>query len=347
MADGNFDPLAFVATADVEAMAINYPPMVPGLTLHVDGDYLAYYGSGKDDTAPATAWRNTMDLVETFRLRTGSEKVVMHNTAPGNNKGERFLVATVKPYQGQRDPGRKPANYAYIRKRLLDEATGPWQTKNWLTREADDGIGACALYALTTPVGYAAIATADKDMRMLPGLHIDWTKPEIITRVKPGAYDVIGDNFKQYGLKFFWLQMLMGDGADNCPGLPQYRYIDPKKGEVKFAKVGEKTAEKLLEDCKNTQEAYLTVSQLYFEAYTPMTPEGDFVKGHTEWADRFVEQAVLLWMRTDATATLLDFLNHAGASKLCAAWHDDIRVAATRLLKRVTAARKEIEALRD
>ncbi|ALF01658.1 5'-3' exonuclease [Caulobacter phage Percy] len=340
-----FDALEALEGLNISDMPV-YPETVPGLVLHVDGDYLAYYGSGKDTKPQDEAWADTLKLVEIFRLRTGSEKVVMHNTGDTSDKGGRFHVGTVKPYQGQRDPGRKPANYRYIRTKLLTDGAGPWQTKTWQTREADDGIGACALYATTQPVGYCAIATADKDMRMLPGLHIDWVKPDIpLTRVLPGQFDVLGANFKQYGLKWFWLQMLMGDTADNCPGLPQYRYIDPKKGDVKFAKVGEKTAEKLLEDCKTSQEAYLMVSTLYQEAYTPVNDEGDFVKGHTEWADRFVEQAALLWMRTDATATLLDFLNHAGASKLCDAWHPDIRVAAARLLKRVTTAREKVEAL--
>src|SRR5690606_21141483 len=130
---------------------------------------------------------NAMSLVEKFMDITGAEKAVVHNTANGCHKGERYLAATVKPYQGQRSSDRKPKNWAYLQQYLMTYEGQLFRSKTWATREADDGIGACSHFALKSAPGYAAIGTADKDMRMLPGLHIDWTK-YTLTKVEPGDY---------------------------------------------------------------------------------------------------------------------------------------------------------------
>ena len=326
------DTLAFAdgiaAAAESAPQAPVVTPLVPGLTLHIDGDYLAYRASGPDDTLPGQARLNLLGIVETFRARVGAEHVVVHVTVPGSNKGERFLCATVKPYQAQRSASSKPKNQPYLQGFLLNYTGTVFRSKLWSTREADDGIGACAHHAVGTPVGYAAIATKDKDLRMLPGVHINWDTPTICTRVPPGEYDVIGEDGKQYGLKWFFLQMLQGDAADNCPGLEMY--INERG---KPTKIGEKTAIKLLSGCTSTREACAVVMNLYREYYK-------------DWADRFVEQASLLWMRCSAaTAPVDDFATHSGWSRINQAFDNEIHAAVKRLNERVTAARQSLNEL--
>lgn len=345
------DTLALIeAAAEAAPTQITYPDPVPGLQLHVDGDYLAYYASGNDDVTPGAARQNALEIIETYRLRCGATKVVVHNTVSGSHKGERFLIATVKPYQGQRDAERKPKNYAYLREWLLNYGDGEhFLSKNWSTREADDGIAASALYATTEAgkangPGYIAIATRDKDMRMLPGLHINWMTKQL-TMVPPGAYDVVGMDVLQYGLKFFWLQMLMGDAADNCPGLEKYRGDwDEKKKAWKIKSMGPKTAEKMLEDCRNNTEAYHRVTELYINYYTQCDEEGNVLNPH-EWADRFVEQAGLMWMRCGINAEVADFARHTGASRINQDFCDNVWAAVARLEQRVKAARAKINEL--
>jgi len=322
-----------IASAAAEAPTLRqYPDKVAGLVCHIDGDYLAYYGSGNDETEPGMARSNSVAIINEFVALTGASSAVVHNTASGCHKGERYLCATVKPYQGQRDGNRKPKNYGYLRDFLLNYSGPAFRSKTWATREADDGFGAVSYYAAGNPAqaGYAALATADKDMRMLPGLHVDWTK-KCLTTVKPGDYCVIGPNEKIYGLKWFWLQMLMGDAADNCPGL-EFAFLSTVPGKPeRMTRVGEKTALKLLEQIDNGDDAYRCVAELYRRGY--------YGRGSDFANDRFVEQASLMWMRTGTNAEVLDFAQHRHAGGFSHLFDQDMWDACERLDKRVKEQR--------
>lgn len=320
------------AAAEAAPVVIAPATRVPGLVLHVDGDYLAYYASGNDDTDAGWAKTNALSMIEAYRAVSGADKIVVHNTAKGCHKGERYLAASVKPYQGQRDSGRRPKNHGYLQDFLMDYKGDVFTTKTWATREADDGIGACALYAVGRNPNYIAIATADKDLRMLPGLHIDW-RSRAVTKVEPGCYITVGTNQKLYGLKWFWLQMLQGDTADHIPGLERYKVTNDDGSFRRFAPCGEKTAEKMLEGTTSSEEASRIVLNEYIKGYPTKL---------TDALDRFVEQACLLWMRTDANATLTDFATHMGPSRINHHFCKDVMAAVTRLEERVASARKQI-----
>ncbi|WNV48157.1 5'-3' exonuclease [Caulobacter phage Quill_5.2] len=332
---------AIEAAGEDQSKAINGLALVEGRILHVDGDYVSYY-YGCIDATKEEARRYTLNGLEKFREATGSEKVLVHLTATGSHKGERYLAATVKKYQGQRSSERQLFNKHYLDNWLANFDGPEFETKVWSNREADDGMAAMCHYAVAQG-RLDAIATRDKDLRMVPGLHVSWQNPEIVTEVPPGAYDVIGKDVKQYGLKWFWLQMLQGDTADNIPGLEMYQAFDAK-GNITYKKMGEKTAEKMLDDCPDVDKACDRVRELYLNAYTKCDEEGN-VLNPGEWADRFVEQAALLWMRCDAKAHLLDFLNHEGASCINRRFCPEIKAAAGRLLLRVNASRTEIDKL--
>jgi hypothetical protein len=324
---------AIAAAAAAAPQVAQTVPMVPGLQLHVDGDYLAYYASGNDDTTPGQARQNALDHLDSFRSRVGAETIIVHNTGKGCHKGERYLIATVKPYQAQRAGGRKPKNHAYLQQWLMEYEGPIFRTKTWATREADDGIAACSHFGVGRAPGYVAIATADKDMRMLPGLHINWRGGQV-TRVNPGDYSVIGEDGKQYGLKWFFLQMLQGDTADNCPGLEHYATFNGDGSFKSNKPVGEKTAEKLLEGAASTQEACAIVIDLYRRSY----------RNHSSGVadDRFCEQAALMWMRCDNTAAIADFAHHMGHSRINHNFDEDMWAAVKRLEDRITSARSEI-----
>lgn len=262
------------------------PPPVEGRTLIVDGDYLAYYAAGNDDTDAGRARQNAIEKLSAFATFTGATKIVIHLTAGTSNKGWRFGVATVKPYQGQRT-GHKPRNWLHLRQ-WMETYNGPrFKTKIWYDREADDGM---AYHAAVLGTNLAVIATADKDMRMFAGIHVNW-KDYHLTNVPALAYRVIDPiSGKLFGHAWFWQQMLQGDTADNIPGLPAYTTHGKSK------RVGEKTAERLLASANSNLEAYTVVRELYQGYY------GE------EWAVNFAEQAMLLWMREDQRAEVHDFL---------------------------------------
>jgi DNA polymerase-1 len=282
-----------------------FPPTVSGFTLHMDGDYLAYYCAGNDDCEPGRARQNAMGRIDATRRLCGAESVTLHLSSAACTKANRYLIATVKAYQGQRT-GRKPKNWAYLRD-VLEHYEGPnFKPKLWMTREADDGMAYCANQARV------AISTRDKDMRMLPGLHINWMTYEL-TEVKRGEYDVIGTDGLQYGRKWFYLQLLQGDTADNIPGLPKL-----------FGKqCGEATGQKYLASATTPENAYDFVQTAYADFYGPL------------WPDALAEQAALLWLRTDAQASIA---NVAEAFPDC----PHIKRALERLEQRVTKELNEL-----
>lgn len=258
-------------------------PVVPNRILLVDGDGLAYYCAGNDDTDAGEARQRLVDKVKNASRLVGAERVMVLITGEGSNKGHRYAVARVKPYQGQRAGSRRPKNWGALRE-FLTGTTLPFEQDITLEAEADDLFG---WYAYNQPDN-VVIYTQDKDMRMLPGMHLDWvshamhrvayTKTTCIEREL--MYNlVVTDsvfNDKQYGPKWFWLQMLHGDTADNIPGLPKYVVGD------KIKPVGEVTAARLLSQGSD----YLEATAYYYKSYY-----GD------RWLVEMMEQAVLLWMR--------------------------------------------------
>jgi hypothetical protein len=58
--------------------------------------------------------------------------------------------------------------------------------------------------------------------------------------------------------------------------------------------------------------------------------------------DRFVEQAALLWMRTDTHGTLTDFATHSGPSRINGCFDQPVWDAVERLSERVKIARQQI-----
>jgi hypothetical protein len=271
------------ATEGMHTMVAEVLPPVPGRVLHVDGDFLAYWTGVIEDagTARTVAANKITKAMELSR----SERAVVHLTDEASSKADRRIIAETLPYQAHRSGSTKPINWAHMRTYLGGLTHGKVLMKNWTQREADDGM---AYVAYLGDADLVVIMSKDKDMRMLPGWHMDWDDFSM-TFVPRYAYDVVGANGKQYGLKWFWLQVLQGDKADNIPGLP--KYID-ESGKAKAC--GDKTAEKLLAHCKTSTEAGMCVAQ-HYELY--------YGEG---WQRKLIEQMLLLWLRTDKDATITD-----------------------------------------
>lgn len=279
------EALASAADAAPEQQQPTLYEVVAERTCHIDGDYLAYFAAGGDEMPVGTARRVAAERIEAFREMSGSAKALVHLTASGSTKGERFLAATVKPYQGQRNSGRKPKNWAALRDYLENSQYVTYERKLWHDREADDGM-ALASFQARDPVIETVLATKDKDMRMLAGTHIDWTH-YTLTEVPKGTYELIGPyDGLVYGHKWFWLQLLQGDTADNIPGLPRL-----------FGKpCGEKGAAKHLAGTTCNEEAFALVAEAYAAHYSEA------------WEDALAEQACLLWLRTDTAASVKNFI---------------------------------------
>lgn len=253
-------------------------PVVPGRRVHIDADMLAYQCGGNEDTDVATSRRILKSKIDLFKDAAGAEGVLLHMTASGSTKGHRALIAYTKPYQGQRK-GHRPKNWQYLRDYMAEGLAGP--IKQWFDREADDGFG---FISMNCPLD--VIATRDKDMRMLPGWHLNWDTYELV-KVEPDQFALEAGG-KLYGHKWFWTQMLWGDAADNIPGLP--KHPDFPRG------VGEVAASKLLAFADDDDSAAMAVAQAYKAHYG------------AEWAERFCEQASLLWIRRTSQAPINEWM---------------------------------------
>ena len=263
-------------------------PVVRSRILLVDGDGLAYYCAGKDDSDAGLARAALRDKVSSAARVVGAERIIILLTASGSHKGHRYAIARVKPYQGQRANSRRPTNWRALRD-YMESPEFPFEVESTAVAEADDLFG---LYAYKQPDN-VVIYTQDKDMRMLPGMHLDWVSHRAYTvpykftddldyrRYGVEATDRIF-NEKQYGPKWFWLQMLHGDTADNIPGLP--KYIPHLTSSIK--PVGEVTAGKLLSGTAYAPGNYAREVSFWYASWYK-----------ERWLVEMMEQACLLWMR--------------------------------------------------
>lgn len=272
------------------AAAVEHSPMtqggvIPGRAIGIDGDGLAYYCAGSDSTDPGRARQNVIEKIAAAKRASGAERVIVLLTAQGSHKGFRYAVARAKPYQGHRSGGRRPKNWQYLRQ-LLEAGLPGVETEIATTAEADDLFGR---YSMAMGHENFALHTDDKDMRMVPGIHVDWHSMRV-TRVAPDTWESRWDDVV-YGRKWFWLQMLQGDTADNVPGVPKCVVA----GKVK--QCGPKTAESLLDRVADEPTACAIVADQYRLYYKE------------EWPEAMLEQAVLLWMRHDLRSSAFDCLN--------------------------------------
>ena len=193
----------------------------------------------------------------------------------------RYKVAVTKPYKGTRN-NPKPFHFYNLFHYMWSKYDCVLSVNGF---EADDMMG-----VVQTMKEGTIICSRDKDLRIIPGNHFSWecgkqrslgpTYTDRLGRLelheKQGTKMVKGervpctvDKVVGYGLKFFYLQMLMGDSADNIPGLNKW-------GEAKSYEV--------LKDLETEEDMFNLVKSLYKQS------KGDEAKQY------FLEQANLLWI---------------------------------------------------
>lgn len=312
--------LASIQNAVVSARPIQAQPIarVAGRTLHFDGDMLAYWAGGNKDMPASRAREILRRKVEGHMELAGAEKLVLHLTADNSLKGDRVLAGRYWPYQGNRTKMKqaKPYHHGMLRQYMVDAKGVPWKTKVWHDREADDGFGYVSA-ARPNDVW----CTRDKDMQMLYGWHQDWDTGTLFHVPANTWWSVNPINGKIYGEAWFWLQMLMGDDADHIPGLLKHQAFP--RG------IGPKTAEKIITGM-TPDDARQKVKDLYRESWGEA------------WADHFVEQAALLWIRRWKNSALDE-----AAYAISQNWDDmqDLELAWAKLLKQVNQAKEEANAI--
>lgn len=157
----------------------------------------------------------------------GATSYVCHTTPSGSNKGDRPLQAVQQEYQGNRkDRTEKPEFLDEVRAYIGRELNG----RPHLDQEADDGMAQAAYGAGDDRL--VIVCSKDKDLRMVPGLHLDMYTGEIVnvprddfgrieldTKLREDG-TVKSRKLVGYGPKFFFAQVLMGDSTDHIKGAP-------------------------------------------------------------------------------------------------------------------------------
>jgi DNA polymerase I len=150
-------------------------------------------------------------LVEQIRDMTEADELFFALSAPTN-----FRKTLYADYKANRK-GDRPMAYGHLREHAVDKYSAQWIEN----LEGDDVIG------INSGPG-TIIWSIDKDMRTLPGLHLDTATGDTIEVTEGDA------------LRNWMTQTLTGDSADNYPGC---------RG------IGKVRAERLLEDVEPTIEA--------------------------------------------------------------------------------------------
>lgn len=299
-------------------------PIVKGRVLQYDADFACYECAFLDDSVQ-TNYKQLLKHIDVKRQMAGAQFVNVHLTL--GMKGGREQIATVKAYQEQRDPNVPiKVRVRELRNMLVNTRTETIKPIINTLQEADDSITQHQTAMIKAGKEQLSVCmSGDKDLWMVQGVHCDpkdgymWTvngygKTDYkdVGNVKP---KLVGE-----GTSWFWHQMLMGDKADNIPGLPKLSgrlaniYVPTKKLNPKRTALacGEAKAVAVLKDVKYDQVAAARVYECYLDHYGQQASE-------MLW-----EQGFLLWMRRtnslfDVTKYFaecgLDFVKESEAQK--------------------------------
>jgi hypothetical protein len=296
------DYSAIASTAAAEAPQVR--KLVKGRVLQDDTDFHCYAAAANIEASPAENFKSLLRIVEDKRILAGAEFVNCHLTL--GLKSGRSQIATVLPYQENRS-NSDPAIGARVK--LLRNMLAGHRTKILtpivnLYKEADDSLTAYQLTQIEEH-GYnsSILGSGDKDLWMVHGLHSNQKTGEIWKGDGYGVtmYKEVGNVKPKLigkGRSWFFHQMVMGDKADNIPGLPKLSgrlmnlYLPTKKKNPNRADAacGEAKAVAMLKDVTTEVEAFSRVFEAYQDHYGSVGIA----------TERFMEQAYLLWMQRDS-----------------------------------------------
>lgn len=287
---------------------------VEGRVLQYDADFACYMVANIDRHVK-TDFDSLIDVLQTKRVQVGASHINAFLTMGA--KSGREAMATVKPYQENRDPNAPIKVRVRELRAMLSEYSSPTITAVASVHyEADDMMGIYQHeFIKRGDVELSIIMSGDKDLTMVMGLHADNVTGRIwrVTGYGKTTYKEVGNvkpKLVGEGTSFFWYQMIMGDRADNIPGLEKIDHnildtLQPlKSGKARkagAAACGESKAVLFLQTATSDAVAAQRVWKAYKAYYGHLAQE------------RFVEQAYLLWMqRSYDPFDVMQFLDSVG-----------------------------------
>lgn len=156
---------------------------------------------GKEHEPLAFCLHIVKDRIATILAESGCTEHTIYLTHPGESSREEVFPE----YKANRDTSHKPYWFAEIHEYLVTNLGAVYSTPG---DEADDAMGIAQGEA---PPNTTVICSKDKDLDMIVGWHYNWSK----TKRGAGCYYV--DELDAD--RFFYKQLLTGDGTDNIPGM--------------------------------------------------------------------------------------------------------------------------------
>lgn len=115
--------------------------------------------------------------------------------SPSDKSNFRYKIATIRPYKANRT-AEKPPFFKEVKEYLINERAAIVA----VAAEADD----CIASSMTE---HTACCSYDKDLLQIPGIHFDFRDGKLF------------EVSKETALLNLYCQMLIGDDADNIPGI--------------------------------------------------------------------------------------------------------------------------------
>tara|TARA_R110000737_G_scaffold37736_3_gene57591 strand:- start:2983 stop:3888 length:906 start_codon:yes stop_codon:yes gene_type:complete len=247
-------------------------------TLIIDGDIIVYRPcciyNEDDDQSRRLISKAINNAIDKLMLAAGCNAYIMFVTTKFN-----FRDQLVDDYKFNRNDVERPINLTYAKR---------WATTNLNTHyhkglEADDLLG---IHMTDNTV----LWSLDKDLRQIPGKHLDDETQQVIEVTEEGVIEDRGKKVYFNGTIGLYFQMLTGDSTDHIVGcgkrVPAMYKSGAKKGQsyVKRQGVGPKAALNLLVAAGTLENALEVVIEEYKKIHGK------------DWQSQLETQANLLFM---------------------------------------------------
>lgn len=235
------------------------------------------------DADPAAMFHTIKAQIKRAIKETKAGSVTLFLTDGDSNFRLTEEIATVLKYKGNRSKDNKPILLGEARDYIMNKLTGDMcigieaddklsiiHRKEWArafseaSKVAPKGSGLDEIEKIAMDLTKTVLGSIDKDLKMCPGkyynpdaglgieeiyplghLHLDIKEYPMTGKIK-------SKDLKFNGLKGFYAQILLGDSADNIPGVFQ---------------CGDVATYEILKDCKNEKELFKATLREIYEGF--------------------------------------------------------------------------------
>ena len=257
-------------------------------TLLIDGDIVIYkpcciFNDDDSDLNKRLIQKHINSAIEKMMLDAECDKYIMFVTTKFN-----FRDDLVDDYKANRNDKDRPINLAYAKRWSVDNLNTHYHKK----LEADDLLG---IYM--TSMENVVLWSIDKDLRQIPGKHLDDETRKVVVVTEEGQLVDRGKKAYFDGTIGLYYQLLIGDSTDYIVGCGKRVDAVWKSGErkgehyLKRSGIGHKAAIKILA----TAALYKGNRTTLVAALDAVISEYKKLHGN-DWQENLETQANLLFM---------------------------------------------------